>query len=243
MAVTRSIYNFLNLVINMAQKKGNTNLLIFGAIAAGGFYYIYKKQKDQKEAAAKEAESQAKEAEKAIQTETKPTKKSAPVPTAAERAYTEAIRKLQTALGISPTTGYVGDKTKAALRALKLSDVVTSGNVADLITKVEAAKKKSATPSKPVLSLAQQVQNAWNKSTSSKLIVTETITIKPKLEDKVRNVWNDDPGKYSRTFYKGNTIARADGYTIVGTTTSNKVVLKNKAGEFFLLDPNKFIVQ
>ena len=227
----------------MAKKKNNILIPALVTGVVGFMAYTNMKRRQQKEAAEKEAENQAREAEKAIQTETKPSKKSAPVPTAAERAYTEAIRKLQTALGISPTTGFVGDKTKAALRALKLTDVVTSGNVADLITKVEAAKKKSATPSKPVLSLAQQVQNAWNKSASSKLIVTETITTKPKLEDKVRAVWNDDPSKYDRTFYKGSSLSRADGYTIPGTTTSNKVVLRNKAGEFFLLDPRKFIVQ
>lgn len=226
----------------MAKKKNNQIYLILAA-AAGAIYYIVKKQKDQQKEAEKTAETAAQEAEKAITTETKPAKKSAPIPTAAERAYLEAVRKLQTALGISPTTGFVGDKTKAALRALKLTDVVTSGNVADLITKVEAAKKASSTPSKPVVSFADQLLAAWKKSAKASLILTDNQEVTPKLLDPVRSTYNNDPNKSSRTFYKGNKIAKADGYQFTGTTKTNKAVIKSKAGEIFLLDPGKLLFQ
>lgn len=222
----------------MAKKKEN-NLLLYAGLGLAFFAYgkVRSKLKADKLAAEKAAEEAAQEALKPTPS---PQKKAAPKPSAAEKAYIDAIRKLQDALGISPATGFVGDKTKAALRALKLSDVVTAANVADLITKVQAAKKSSG---KPVLSLAEQVRMAWNKSNNSQLVVTQTFTTKPKLEDKVRNVWNDDPRKFNRTFTKGSQIKRSDGFTIPSTTTSNKIVLKNKAGEFFILEPGNFIVQ
>lgn len=220
-------------------KKSNNQLFIYAAIAAGGFAFwkIRSKQQADQLAAKAAAEAAALEAQK---TAPSPQKKAAPKPNAAEKAFTDAIRKLQEALGVSPATGFVGDKTKAALRALKLSPIVTAGNVANLINLVQAAKKS---PEKPVLSLAKQVLMAWNKSGSSKLIVSETFTTKPKLEDKVRQVWNDDPSKGNRTFTKGSQIKKSDGYSIPSTTTTNKIVIKNKAGEFFILEPSKFIVQ
>jgi pyruvate/2-oxoglutarate dehydrogenase complex dihydrolipoamide acyltransferase (E2) component len=226
----------------MAQKKQN-NFIFYAALA--GAFFIYGKVRSKlladKLAAEKEAEEAAKEALQPTPSPTpSPKKKAAPKPNAQEKAFIDAIRKLQEALGISPATGFVGEKTKAALRALKLSDVVTAANVADLITKVQSAKQRS---NKPVLSLATQVRLAWNKSNSSQLVVTETFRSTPKLEDKVRNVWNDDPRKTARTFTKGSQIKKSDGFTIPSTTTSNKIVLKNKAGEFFILDPGNFIVQ
>lgn len=229
----------------MAKKKSDNTIFIVLALAAGGFYYyVSKKKKDEAEAAKKAAEEAEAEAKKALENKTTPTKKAAPVPTAAERAYTDAVRALQKALGIDPTTGFVGDKTKAALRALKLSDVVTAGNIADLILKVQAAKKAAGTPAaKPVVSLADQVRNAWNKSAGASLVFTDYVTTKPKLLDAVRNVWNDDPNKYAKAFRKGETISKKDGYAITATTTSNKVVVKNKSGEYFLFEPSKFIVQ
>jgi hypothetical protein len=96
-------------------KKNNSNILLI-AVAAGAFYFYGKVRsnlKDKQDAAKKAAEEAAAEAAR-LEKENKPaTKTSAPVPSKAEKAYTDAVKKLQTALGVSPVTGFVGDKTKA----------------------------------------------------------------------------------------------------------------------------------
>lgn len=216
-------------------KKSN-NLLIYAAIAGGAYYYfVILKKKDQEKETAKEADEFAKEAAKPTTT-----KKAAPKPSAAEKAFVDKVRKLQTALGISPTTGFVGDKTKAALNNLKLTDSVTTSNIDDLIKKVELAKKQS---SKPALSYADQVRMAFNKSKDAALIVTEYFDAKPKLLDKGTNTWKDSPGAGNRSFSKGKKLLKTDGYSIIASTTSNKVVLKNKAGEYFIIEPKFLLVQ
>ena len=110
-----------------------------------------------------------------------------------------------------------------------------------LIESVNTSAKK--TPGAAVIPLSKQILDAWNKSANAKLIVSTFFRSTPKIEDKIRKVWVDQPGKSERSFTKASEIKKSEGSKLVGRTGTDKVVLQTKEGLFFLLDPNNFVVQ
>ncbi len=224
-------------------KKNNSNILLI-AVAAGAFYFYGKVRsnlKDKQDAAKKAAEEAAAEAAR-LEKENKPaTKTSAPVPSKAEKAYTDAVKKLQTALGVSPVTGFVGDKTKAALIALKLTDVVTAGNVADLITKVEAAKKAKPPPAAPKNLAATDLLNFAKKNPGGKVVFLERFTTRSRLLNPISKVYIDDPDAFDSNIGKGQDWFFSR-YKPVATTTSNKIVFQ-EGKKYWTIPANKLIAQ
>jgi hypothetical protein len=223
----------------MAQKKKQDFTIILIALTAlGGYgYWIFDKRKKEREILRAKAAEEAEQQQKRNQTTTTT---SAPVPTAAEKAFIDAIHKLQGSLGISPTTGYVGDKTKAALKALNLSDVVTAGNIADLIKKVEAAKKAQPVPAKTLL--AADILAFSKKNPGAKFLFVTAYTTKKKILDPLDGNYKDDPNSGEYKIRKGETWVSSK-YKPVAITTNNKVIFQDAAKKYWAIPAGNFVLQ
>lgn len=186
-----------------------------------------------------EAEKRAEEATKTPTPGTKAKVKAAPKANAQEKAFIDAVRSLQTELGVSPTTGFVGDKTKTALASYKLTTNVTAANVKDLINQVKTAKAKKTAP--PVKNLAQQAVDLWKKYPASKIVLLSDIKIKPKVYNILRKLWIDDPNSWETTWYKGKTISHSQG-SVKDATTSNKILVVID-GKNYLLPAESVLIQ
>lgn len=211
------------------------NLLIPGLLVGGVALYAFNEKKKKDLEAEKRAEEATKEPTPGKKAKVKP----APKANAQEKAFIDAVRSLQTELGVSPTTGFVGDKTKTALASYKLTTNVTAANVKDLIAQVKSAKAKKTAP--PVQNLAQQAVELWKKYPNSKLVLLNDIKIRPKVYNILRKIWIDDPNSWETTWYKGKTISHKDG-SIQNSTTSNKILLV-MGGKNYLLPAESVLIQ
>jgi isochorismate synthase EntC len=214
------------------------NFLIPGLIIGGAAYIYYNKSKEA-EAVQKKAD-EAGAAAAAKNPTTKQARKAAPKPSAAEKAFIDNVIKLQNILEVTPSTGFVGDKTKAALKAFNLSTNVTAANIADLITKATAAKKKPNAPAGK--SLAQQAIDLYKKLRTSKIVLVRALELTPKVYNQLTKVYQDIPGSYAQTFYKGYSWDH-DELELIAATTSNKIVAKTKYGTTYIIPAENILIQ
>jgi hypothetical protein len=217
-------------------KNNLPGLPIFVAGAAVWIYYSKIKQ---------EADIQ-KKADEAAQAATvksptnKLAKKAAPKPTAAEKTFIDNIIKLQNVLEVSPATGFVGDKTKGALKALNLSTSVTAANIIDLINKATAAKKQPGAAA--AKNLAQQAIDLYKKFPTAKITLVKELDLFPKVYNQLLKVYQDVPGSYKQNYYKGYTWNKNE-LELIAATTSNKIVAKTKSGTIYVLPSDAILIQ
>jgi hypothetical protein len=217
-------------------KNNFPGLPIFVAGAAVWIYYSKTKQEA-------EVQNKADEAAKAATVKspiTKLVKKAAPKPTAAEKAFIDNVIKLQNILQVSPPTGFVGNKTKAALKALNLNTNVTAANIVELITKATTAKKQPGAAA--AKNLAQQAIDLYKKLPSAKISLVKELDLFPKVYNELLKVYQDIPGSYKQNYYKGYTWNKNE-LNLIAATTSNKIVAKTKSGTVYILPADSILIQ
>lgn len=215
------------------------NLPRIPILLAGAAVYIYY-SKTKQEADVKNKADEAAEAATLKNLTSKLAKKAAPQPTAAEKAFIDNVIKLQNILQVSPPTGFVGNKTKAALKDFNLNTNVTSFNIIDLITKATLAKKQPGAAA--VKNLAQQAIDLYKKFPSAKITLVKDLDLFPKVYNELLKVYQNEPGSYKQNYYKGYTWNKNE-LKLIAATTSNKIVAKTKSGTIYILPSEAILIQ